>query len=130
LKKKVEIKVSDYFSKNPQVTLTNFDEFWKLAEKNNYAQENGTYNLPYTSIKQVGTSVSEIIGINPLNDLDNINPDIRKFEFYFSSISYDGVPVYVKIQVAINENKQCLGKFIVRSPEEDLCGSILNSLVS
>ena len=95
IERKVEIKISDYFSRNPQVFLNNFDEFWKLHEKNGYPQEGGTYNLPYSNIKQVGKSISELFGINCLNDVDKIENDVRKYEFNFASISYDSVTVII-----------------------------------
>ncbi len=68
-----------------------------MAEKNGYPQESGTYNLPYTSVKQVGKSISELFGINCLNDVEKIENDIRKYEFFFASVSYDSVPVIWKI---------------------------------
>jgi uncharacterized protein YdgA (DUF945 family) len=86
--KKVEIKYSDYFVANPRVNLSNFEDFWKKCENSNFVSVEEKLQLEYNNIKAAGKGFSQLIGFEPLNELEKIDPTARKYEFLFAAISY------------------------------------------
>lgn len=86
--KKVEIKFSDYFISNPKVHLNNFEEFWKLSEKTDLSYLEEKLQLPYNNIKIAGKSISDLFGFESLNDLEKVDINTKKYEFYYAVTTY------------------------------------------
>jgi len=126
--KKIDITYSDYFTKNGKVKLNNFEEFWKLCENSNFESIEEKIQLPYSSMKQVGQSFSQIIGFEALNDLNKIDVNAKKYEFLYSVVSiYDSI-VFVRLQVLFNQSNQCLARILIRSQDDSATQLILNNI--
>ena len=76
-----EIYYADYYVKNPKVDVDNFQEFWKQAEKSDYEKGEEKMELPYSNIKSAFENSSEIIGLEALNNIEAIDPSVKKYEF-------------------------------------------------
>lgn len=85
--KKVEIQYSDYFLPHPKVNLSNYEDYWKLCEKSNFENAEEKIQLPFPNIKVAGKNFSQIIGFDPLNDLDKIDPSAKKYEFVYAMLN-------------------------------------------
>ena len=117
LDKTVEISYADYYIKNPKVNVDNFYEFWKQAEKANYTRNEQKMGLPYNSIKNCAIKFSEVIGLNPLNDVDQIDTNVKKYEFVYAYVNYLENLLFVKLQVIFNDQNKCLSQIIILSQD-------------
>ena len=88
LDKMVEVSYADYYIKNSKVNVDNFGEFWKQAEKSNFSKTEEKMGLPYNSVKNAAIKFSEIIGLDPLNDVEQIDSNVKKYEFVYAYINY------------------------------------------
>lgn len=41
--------------------------------------------LPFNSIKDAGKNISELLGMEPLNDIEKVDINAKKYEFIFYS---------------------------------------------
>lgn len=126
--KKVSVNYNDYFIKNPKVSLNNFEEFWKLCENSNFNSTEEKIQLPLKNMKQVGLKFSEIVGFDPLNDVDKVDQNAKKYEFVYSTVSiYDSI-VFLRLQVLFNQSNQCLARILIRSQDDVISDLILNNV--
>ena len=116
--KSIEISYSDYYTKNNKVTLENFAEFWKMAEKSNYKRGEEKMGLPYNNIKSAAKNFSEIIGLLPINNINNLESSAKKFEFVYAYVNYLDNLLFIKFQVFFNEQNKCLAQVIVLSQDD------------
>ena len=128
--KTVEISYADYFTQNNKVTLNNFSEVWKMAENSNYHKKEGKMSLPYNSIKNAGKSFSEIIGLIPLNDLNKIDSNAKRFEFAYAYTGYLDNLLFLKFQVVMTDGNKCLAQVIILSQDENVLDLVLNKIYS
>ena len=117
LDKNVEVSYADYYIKNSKVTVDNFGEFWKQAEKSDYEKAEEKMGLPYNSIKTAAIKFSEIIGLDPLNDIEQIDTNVKKYEFVYAYISYLENLLFIKFQVFIIDQNKCLSHVKILSQD-------------
>ena len=128
LDKIVEVSYADYYIKNPKVNLDNFQEFWKQAEKSDYEKGEEKLELPYHNIKSAIENISEIVGLEPLNNIDEIDSNIRKYEFVFAYKNYFDNLLFVKFQVIFNDKNKCLSHIIILSQDTSVPEMIINKI--
>ena len=87
LDKMVEVSYADYYIKNSKINLDNFNEFWKQAENANFSKADEKMGLPYNSLKNAAIKFSEIIGMDPLNDIEKIDTNMKKYEFDYQDLA-------------------------------------------
>lgn len=126
--KTVEISYADYYKKNSKVTINNFVEIWKNAEKSNYTRQEEKISMQASSIKEAAKNFTQIIGLSPVNDIDNVDSSAKKFEFVYAYISILESMLFVKFQVVINESNKCLAQVIVLSQDERIPEIIINKI--
>ena len=113
LDKMVEVSYADYYIKNSKVNVDNFGEFWKQAEKSNFSKTEEKMGLPYNSVKNAAIKFSEIIGLDPLNDIEQIDSNVKKYEFVYAYINYFENLLFIKFQVIFNDQNKCLSQVII-----------------
>ena len=128
LDKLVEISYADYYIKNSKVNVDNFSEFWKQAEKAKYSKAEEKMGLPYNSIKNAAVKFSEIIGLDPLNDIDQIDTSVKKYEFVYAYINYFENLLFVKFQVIFNDQNKCLSQVLILSQDPSVPDMIVNKI--
>ena len=127
LDKVVEVSYADYYVKNPKVNIDNFQEFWKQAEKSEYEKTDEKMGLPYNSIKSAAENFSEIIGLEPLNNIDAIDSNVKKYEFIYAYKNYFDNLLFIKFQV-IYDQKKCLSHVIILSQDASVPEMIVNKI--
>ena len=130
LDKPVEVDYSDYYIKNGKVNADNFSEFWKQAENSGYERAEEKMGLPYNSIKNAGIKFSEIIGLDPLNDIEKIDNSAKKFEFVYAYKNYFDNLLFIKFQVIFNAQNKCLSQIIILSQDPSVPELITNKIYS
>lgn len=127
--KKIEISYADYFIQNPKVNPNNFEEMWKLCEKSNFAMAEEKIQLPYKNMKIVGEKFSEQLGFMPLNDIEKVDVNIKKYEFAYAITSFHDNIVFIRLQVIFGGNNQCLAKIAIRSQDPAVNAIILQKVL-
>ena len=128
LDKMVEVSYADYYIKNSKVNVDNFAEFWKQAEKSNFSKTEEKMGLPYNSVKNAAIKFSEIIGLDPLNDIDQIDTNVKKYEFVYAYINYFENLLFIKFQVIFNDQNKCLSQVIIQSQDSSVPDMIVNKI--
>ena len=128
LDKMVEVSYADYYIKNSKVNVDNFGEFWKQAEKSNFSKTEEKMGLPYNSVKNAAIKFSEIIGLDPLNDIEQIDSNVKKYEFVYAYINYFENLLFIKFQVIFNDQNKCLSQVIIQSQDPSLPEMIVNRI--
>ena len=128
LDKMVEISYADYYIKNSKVNVDNFGEFWKQAEKSNFSKTEEKMGLPYNSVKNAAIKFSEIIGLDPLNDIEQIDSNVKKYEFVYAYINYFENLLFIKFQVIFNDQNKCLSQVIIQSQDPSVPEMIVNKI--
>ena len=128
LDKMVEVSYADYYIKNSKVNVDNFGEFWKQAEKSNFSKTEEKMGLPYNSVKNAAIKFSEIIGLDPLNDIEQIDSNIKKYEFVYAYINYFENLLFIKFQVIFNDQNKCLSQVIIQSQDPSVPEMIVNKI--
>ena len=128
LDKVVEISYADYYVKNPKVDIDNFQEFWKQAEKSEFEKGEEKMGLPYHNIKSAVENFSEIIGLEPLNNLDTIDSAMKKYEFVYAYKNYFDNLLFIKFQVLFNDQNKCLSHVIILSQDPSVPEMIVNKI--
>ena len=116
--KLIEISYADYYIPNSKVNLENFSEFWQMAEKSKYKREEEKIGLPYNNIKSAAKNFSEIIGLLPINNINNVESSAKKFEFVYAYINYLDYLLFIKFQVVFNDQNKCLAQVIILSQDD------------
>ena len=130
LEKVVEVSYADYYVKNPKVDIDNFQEVWKQAEKSDYEKGEEKMGLPYSNIKSAVENFSEIIGLEPLNNIDAIDPSVKKYEFVYAYKNYFDNLLFIKFQVIFNDKNKCLSHVIILSQDSSVPEMIVNKIYS
>ena len=117
LEKVVEVTYADYYVKNPKVNIDNFQEFWLQAEKSDYTKKEEKMGLPYHNIKSAVENFSEIIGLEPLNNIDAIDSQLKKYEFVYAYKNYFDNLLFIKFQVIFNDKNKCFSQIIILSQD-------------
>ena len=130
LDKIVEVSYADYYIKNPKVNIDNFQEFWKQAEKSDYEKGEEKLGLPYHNIKSAAENFSEIIGLEPLNNIDSIDSNVRKYELDYAYKNYFDNLLFIKFQVIFNDQNKCLSHVIILSQDASVPEMIVNKIYS
>ena len=128
LDKIVEISYADYYVKNQKVDIDNFQEFWKQAEKSEFEKGEEKMGLPYHNIKSAVENFSEIIGLEPLNNLDVIDSAMKKYEFVYAYKNYFDNLLFIKFQVLFNDQNKCLSHVIILSQDPSVPEMIVNKI--
>ena len=128
LDKMVEVSYADYYIKNSKVNVDNFGEFWKQAEKSNFSKTEEKMGLPYNSVKNAAIKFSEIIGLDPLNDIEQIDSNVKKYEFVYAYINYFENLLFIKFQVIFNDQNKCLSQVIIQSQDPSVPEMIVNKI--
>ena len=128
LDKMVEVSYADYYIKNSKVNVDNFGEFWKQAEKSNFSKTEEKMGLPYNSVKNAAIKFSEIIGLDPLNDVEQIDSNVKKYEFVYAYINYFENLLFIKFQVIFNDQNKCLSQVIIQSQDPSVPEMIVNKI--
>ena len=126
--KVVEISFADYYKKNPKVSLNNLPEIWKMAEKSNYTRQDEKIAMQASNVKEAAKNFTNIIGLNPLNDIENIDKTAKKFELNYAYMSILDSLLFIKFQVIFNDKGKCLAQVIVLSQDERIPEIIINKL--
>lgn len=124
----VEVVFSDYFKVNKKVDFNNFKDVWKLAENSQYFKTDETLGMPYKDIKAAAIGLSEIIGLMPLNNIDNIEPNAKKFEFIYAYVSYLNNLLFIKIQIIFDDEGKCYAHIVILSQDESIGELIMNRI--
>jgi hypothetical protein len=125
--KNVVIKVSDYYVTNSRVNLNNFEEYWKKAENSNFFLTEEKFQLPFPTIKAAAASLSNLLGFEPLNELDKLDVNVNKYEILYATVSYYESMVFIRLQILV-KNAQCLARVQIRSQEEEVNEMLINSI--
>ena len=128
LDKIVEVSYADYYIKNPKVNIDNFQEFWKQAEKSDYEKGEEKLGLPYHNFKSAAENFSEIIGLEPLNNIDSIDSNVRKYELDYAYKNYFDNLLFIKFQVIFNDQNKCLSHVIILSQDASVPEMIVNKI--
>ena len=128
--KSVEVSYADYFAKNQKVSPMNFADVWKVAENSGCFRKEEKMSLPYNSIRNAGKSFSEIIGLNPVNDVSKVDSNAKRFEFIYAYVSYLDNLLFVKLQVVMSESNKCLAQVVVLSQDETVLEMIFDKIYS
>ena len=128
LDKMVEVSYADYYIKNSKVNVDNFGEFWKQAEKSNFSKTEEKMGMPYNSVKNAAIKFSEIIGLDPLNDIEQIDSNVKKYEFVYAYINYFENLLFIKFQVIFNDQNKCLSQVIIQSQDPSVPEMIVNKI--
>jgi coatomer protein complex subunit gamma len=128
LEKEVEVSYADYYVKNQKVNIDNFQEFWKQAEKSGYEKGEEKVGLPCHNIKSAVEKFSEIIGLEPLNNIEAIDSSMRKYEFVYAYKNYFDNLLFIKFQVIFNEKNDCLSHIIILSQDYSVIEMIVNKI--
>ena len=128
LDKMVEVSYADYYIKNSKINLDNFNEFWKQAENANFSKADEKMGLPYNSLKNAAIKFSEIIGMDPLNDIEKIDTNMKKYEFDYAYINYFENLLFIKFQVFFNEQNKCLSHVLILSQDPSVPEMIVNKI--
>ena len=128
LDKLVEVSYADYYIKNSKINLDNFNEFWKQAENANFSKADEKMGLPYNSLKNAAIKFSEIIGMDPLNDIEKIDTNMKKYEFDYAYINYFENLLFIKFQVFFNEQNKCLSHVLILSQDPSIPEMIVNKI--
>ena len=86
--------------------------------------------LPYNNIKNAGYKFSEIIGLEPLNDIEKIDYSAKKFEFAYAYKNYFENLLFIKFQVIFNAQNKCLSQIIILSQDDTVPEMIVNKIYS
>ncbi|MCQ2815994.1 MAG: hypothetical protein MJ252_01900 [archaeon] len=124
----VEINYFDYFTRNTKVDFQNFNDIWKMAEKSNYKKTEEKLGLPFKDIKSAARGISEIIGFNPLNDIEKIEANAKRYEFIYAYIGYLGNLLFIKFQLIFNDQNKCFAHIVILSQDEELGDLIMNRI--
>ena len=130
LDKAVEVSYADYYIKNHKVNVDNFQEFWKQAEKSDYEKGDEKIGLPCNSIKSAALYFSDIIGLEPLNNIETIDSSVKKYEFVYAYRNYFDNLLFVKLQVIINDKNKCLSHVVILSQDPAIPEMIVNKIYS
>lgn len=130
LDKAVEVSYADYYIKNHKVNVDNFQEFWKQAEKSDYEKGDEKMGLPCNSIKSAALYFSDVIGLEPLNNIETIDSSIKKYEFVYAYRNYFDNLLFVKLQVIINDKNKCLSHVVILSQDPAIPEMIVNKIYS
>ncbi len=128
LEKVVEVTYADYYVKNPKVNIDNFQEFWLQAEKSDYTKKEEKMGLPYHNIKSAVENFSEIIGLEPLNNIDAIDSQLKKYEFVYAYKNYFDNLLFIKFQVVFNDRNKCLSHVLILSQDPSVPDIIINKI--
>ena len=130
LDKAVEVSYADYYIKNHKVNVDNFQEFWKQAEKSDYEKGDEKMGLPCNTIKSAAIYFSDVIGLEPLNNIETIDSSIKKYEFVYAYRNYFDNLLFVKLQVIINDKNKCLSHVVILSQDPAIPEMIVNKIYS
>ena len=130
LDKAVEVSYADYYIKNHKVNVDNFQEFWKQAEKSDYEKGDEKMGLPCNTIKSAALYFSDVIGLEPLNNIETIDSSIKKYEFVYAYRNYFDNLLFVKLQVIINDKNKCLSHVVILSQDPAIPEMIVNKIYS
>ena len=128
LDKTVEVCYADYYIRNPKVNVDNFQEFWKQAEKSDYKKGEDKMELPYHDIKSAAVNFSNIIGLDPLNNIDSIESSVKKYEFVYAYKNYFDNLLFIKFQVVFNDRNKCLSHVLILSQDPSVPDIIINKI--
>jgi hypothetical protein len=105
----------------------NFSEFWKKAENSNFFYTEEKLQLPYPTVKAAANGLSSLLGFEPLNELDKLDVNVKKYEILFATMSYYETMVFLRLQV-VCQNSQCLARVMIRSEEEEVNEMLVNNI--
>ena len=128
LDKKVEVSYADYYMKNKKVNADNFAQFWEQAQNSGYEKVEEKIGLPYNSIKNAGIKFSEIIGLEPLNNIEQIDSKVKKYEFVYAYVNHFENLLFIKFQVFFNAQNKCLSIVIILSQDPSVPELIVNKI--
>ena len=126
--KQVEVSYADYYVKNPKINMENFQEFWKKAENSDYEKREGKMELPYHDIKSAGINFSNIIDLEPLNNIDSIDSSMKKYEFDYAYKNYFDNLLFIKFQVFFNVQNKCFSHIVILSQDSSVPDMINNKI--
>lgn len=110
------------------MNLTNYEDMWKLSENSNFHSAEEKIQLPFNNMKVAGRNFSNIIGFEPLNEIEKVDSNAKKYEFVYSAVSVYESIVFVRLQVLFNQTNQCLARILIRSQDEAVADLILNNV--
>lgn len=84
--------------------------------------------LPYPTVKAAATSLTNLIGFEPLTELDKIDVNVKKFEIQYAAMSYYESLVFIKLQIVCQPSNQCLARILIRSQDEIVSETIINNI--
>lgn len=63
---------------------------WKLSEESDFQLFEEKLQLPFNSIKAAGKNISELLGMEPLNDIEKVDLNAKKYEYiYYAGSIYE-----------------------------------------
>lgn len=86
--------------------------------------------LPCNSIKSAALYFSDVIGLEPLNNIETIDSSIKKYEFVYAYRNYFDNLLFVKLQVIINDKNKCLSHVVILSQDPAIPEMIVNKIYS
>ena len=108
--------------------MDNFSQYWEQALNSGYEKVEEKMGLPYNSIKNAGIKFSEIIGLDPLNNIEQIDTKVKKFEFVYAYVNYFENLLFIKFQVIFNAQNKCLSQVIILSQDPSVPELIVNKI--
>ena len=84
--------------------------------------------MPYHNLKEAAQNFSQIIGFEPLNNLEIIDDSAKKYEFVYAYKNYLNSLLFLKYQVMFNQQNKCLSHIIILSQDEIVPEMIVNKI--
>ena len=66
--------------------------------------------------------------MDPLNDIEKIDTNMKKYEFDYAYINYFENLLFIKFQVFFNEQNKCLSHVLILSQDPSVPEMIVNKI--
>lgn len=86
VEKKVDVDFYDYLKPMEGLTEDSFKSTWSLYEQTCNLSDR-SFKLPYPNVKKACQEISRILGINPLNSIENLDKQAQQFQMIFAHTS-------------------------------------------
>ena len=128
LDKQVEISYADYYVKYQKISVDNFHDVWKTAEKSGYTKAEEKIGIPKDNVIKAIQYFSDIIGLEPLNDIKQIDPTVKKYECVYAYKNYFENLLFIKLQMLFNKQNKCLSQVIILSQDSIVPDMIIKKI--
>jgi hypothetical protein len=72
-----------------------------MCEDSNFDSAEETLELPYQNMLNVAKNIPDFVGLQPLNDIKNIDPGLKKYVFLFSMQTFQNSIVFFNLNISL-----------------------------